>query len=147
MKRTLGILFSALTIAILSGCGPDSSEKINTDFINSETNNDLNQCKTDLNEKIIQLDTLNNNLLQCKEDLKNAADGSFNDFFSSLADRTDINNIKINHYVNGELFESNEDQLFGIQDDKVVVQNEWKFPVYDGTPMRHVIIVEFYQIK
>ena len=66
--------------------------------------------------------------------------------FEDFTDRIDLNNIKLNHYVDGEQFEENFADVATI-DGKIMTKNAVTLPDFNGQTIKHIIVVEFYQIK
>lgn len=61
-------------------------------------------------------------------------------------DRIDLSNVKLNHYVNGVQIEDNLADIVDING-TLGTSNPITIPAYIGTPMTHVLVVEFMQTK
>ena len=63
---------------------------------------------------------------------------------NDLSDRIDVNSVNVNHYVNAVSIEESNAELFD-SNGSLITQNVITLPEYIGEPMRHVLVVEFYQ--
>lgn len=70
---------------------------------------------------------------------------SINGFIDDITDYIDVNNVKMEHYVDEVKIDDNIATLYDING-SVATKNKIIMPPYIGKPMRHVLIVEFYQI-
>ena len=71
---------------------------------------------------------------------------SVDGYLTELTDRIDVNSVKLNHYVDEVKIDENYAELIDI-DGRVATKNHINLPKYTGTPMRHVLIIEFIQTK
>ena len=63
-----------------------------------------------------------------------------------VMDQIDISNVKMNHYIDSELYEENLAEIVSV-DERLNTKNQITLPEYSGKPMKHVLVVEFTQIK
>jgi len=123
MKKILLIIALAL---FLGGC---SDEKIDTEFLCEEKNttiiieapNPIPYCQP----------------VPCEETIY----GHLTDEWLS---RIDANNVKLNHYINDELTETNIADIVDLNG-TLATTNPITIPEYIGEPMKHVLIIEFWQ--
>ena len=61
-------------------------------------------------------------------------------------ERIDTSNVKLNHYIDEVEVEENLADVVDYNG-QLATTNPISIPEYVGTPMKHILIVEFYQIK
>lgn len=122
MKKIL-ILIPAMFLFVGCDWFSVSNDTIDTGFINPQT-----ECPT------------------CPEPEPCSSDNDR--IYGQLSDITsqiDVSNVRLNHYVDEEKIEENLADIFDING-SIVTQNVITMPPYAGQRIKHIIVVEFYQI-
>lgn len=65
---------------------------------------------------------------------------------NELVGQIDTNNVKMNHYVDGVMIDESYAELFD-DNGSLATQNPILLPAYSGTDLRHVLVVEFTQVR
>jgi len=71
---------------------------------------------------------------------------TINGLITDITDKLDTNSIKMNHYIDKVKVEENMAEVVDIDGD-IVTKNMITLPVYEGHPIKHTLIIEFYQVK
>ena len=163
---TIAVLISAL---VFSGCDGEqvdvSQEEIDLGFIDGtdvrlgelqdkikELQGELNATKEKMSEVSDELNAtqeenqeLTKDLTACKSE--NDECRALKGIFNTITERIDTSNIVLNHYIDGQLIDSNFADVFTAEDGHEYTVNNIVMPEYKGEPMRHVLIIEFYQTQ
>jgi len=73
--------------------------------------------------------------------------GDYQGIMQDILEDIDTQNIKMNHYVDGELIDTNYAELLYDIHNKPYTKNNIIMPPYKGEPMKHVLVIEFTQIR
>jgi|GEM_PF-6371999 len=73
--------------------------------------------------------------------------GDYDGIIQDILQDIDVENIKMNHYVDGELIDTNYAELLYDVNNKPYTKNNIIMPPYKGEPMKHVLVIEFMQIR
>lgn len=116
------------TLFILTGCNdtPISNDKIDLEFLTPEPVTIVEQVEV---------------LMPC--DFETELVGRLT---NGWVERIDSNTVKLNHYVNGDLMEENYATVTDFNGTPAT-SNPLTLPVSDGTPITHVLVVEFTQVR
>ena len=120
MKKILWIIALAL---FLVGCNND---KIDTTFLCEEKN------ATIIYEPAIKCEPV-----QCEETI-------YGHLTNEWLERIDSSNVKLNHYINDVEVEENLADIIDING-QLATSNPITIPEYVGEPMKHILIIEFWQ--
>ena len=71
---------------------------------------------------------------------------SIDGYITDIADQIDVNSVKLNHYINQVKVEENFAELIGL-DGHITTKNHITLPEYLGQPIKHILIIEFTQVK
>ena len=117
------VIISIVMLIVLWGCSEPSQEPIDTKFLCEQT--------------IIPVPVVEP--VDCEQTI-------FGNLTNEWMERIDTSNVTLNHYINDELFEDNLADIVVLDDNGTLgTSNPITIPEYVGQPMKHILIVEFWQ--